>query len=114
MLNLKHILLNSLFLSASLVAVNASAEAPNANYVPVSAEDIAKLTGGSSLSTLLPPGYREPLLDRIPDANSVGGVKTIWGSKPEFDTVVSGIQYSDKLPDSKSLTTLDLKKALGA
>ena len=111
MLNLKHILLNSLFLSASLVAVNASAEAPNANYVPVSAEDIAKLTGGSSLSTLLPPGYREPLLDRIPDANSVGGVKTIWGSKPEFDTVVSGIQYSDKMPDSKGLTTLDLKKA---
>lgn len=79
-----------------------------ADYVSISGDDVAKLTNGAGLSTLLPPGYREPLLDGMEDS---AGVKTLWGAKPEFDTIVSGISYSDTLPDTKSLRTLDLKKA---
>jgi len=78
-------------------------------YVSISGTDVAKLTNGAGLSTLLPPGYREPLIDGLEDIS--GGVKTLWGAKPEFDTIVSGISYSDNLPNTNKLRSLDLKKA---
>lgn len=113
MLRFKYTKTTGLFTFALFSSILAFAveKAQEPNYVPVTSEDVAKLTGGAALSTLLPPGYREPLLDRIPDANNSGGVKTIWGSKPEFDTIVSGITYTDKLPDSPKVSVLDLRKA---
>lgn len=77
-------------------------------YTPITTDEVNALTKGQSLSALLPPGYKEPLLDGLA---STDGVKTLWGSKPEFDTIVSTAAYKDPLPELNVSTSLELKKA---